>query len=168
MGLKELAKAELAESEDYRFHYWYQNFPVRNDICWTIYSEKLKSESFRFSHDTILSLKMDGEEIPFARIKEIKRLFLPKRYSVKVEILPCMIPQALEALSLYMQTDAFINNDAFSKGEVMPKINQIKAVQKELYNVLESSLLEGKPEEPYEKRMLKKRPAFVYRTEEAL
>jgi hypothetical protein len=48
----------------------------------------------------------------------------------------------------------------------MFRINQIKAVQKELYNVLESSILEGKPKEPYEKRKLKERPAFVYRTAE--
>lgn len=144
----------------------YGNYPVFNNIWWTIDSEKLKSESFRFSPDTIFSLKMNGEEIPFARVKRIEKLFFPEKYKAKVEILPCMIPQALEALSLYLQTDSFINNDAFSKGDVMFKINEIKAVQKELYKVLESSILEGKPKEPYEKRKLKERPAFVYRTVE--
>jgi len=162
MGLKELAAAELAENEDNQFRYMYGYRPVFNNIWYEIDSEKLKLEHFRFSPDTIFSLKIDGEEIPFARVKKTKRIFLPDRYETRVEILPCMIPQALEALSMYLQTNSFINGKDFSKSEVMPSINQVRVVQKELYSILESSILEGKPTEPYIKRKLKERPAFVH------
>lgn len=69
-----------------------------------------------------------------------------------MEILPCMIPQALEGLAQYMQTHPVISGDSFSKKDARHYVREIQVVQRELNNLLESTLLERKVEQSYQER----------------
>jgi hypothetical protein len=125
MGLKELAKDALYEEGDFEVYGLYGTHSVVNDIAYTCGSEKIREEHFRHNGKARFSLKIDGEEIPFATAKKEKGLFWGK-YKANVHILPCMVPQAIEALGLYIR-DKNLSPDSLSK---------IHAVQKELYDIL--------------------------------
>jgi hypothetical protein len=152
MRLNELATRELNGKDDFKFYGFNGNISVVNDIEYTYNSEKIKGEYFRFSDKIRFSLKIDDQEVPFATVTRSKRLVFPDNYDVRVEILPCMIPQALEGLVQYMQTHPVISGDSFSKNDARPYVREIQAVQRELNNILESTLFERKVEQSYQDR----------------
>ena len=63
--------------------------------------------------------------------------FFVGEYKVKLAVLPCMIPSALEALSSHMQEHPFYKHD----GKMMKKS---KALLNELLSTLENTLIEEK------------------------
>tara|TARA_Y100000310_G_C20273227_1_gene619028 strand:- start:82 stop:549 length:468 start_codon:yes stop_codon:yes gene_type:complete len=152
MRLNELATKELNGKDDFKLYGFNGNIPVVNDIWYTYNSEKIKGEYFRFSDKIRFSLKIDGQEVPFATVTRSKRSVFPDSYDARVEILPCMIPQALEGLAQYMQIHPVISGDSFSKKDARPYVREIQAVQRELNNLLESTLLERKVEQSYQER----------------
>ena len=97
-------------------------------------------------------MKIEGQEIPFATVEESKNAIFPNTYHAQIEILPCMIPHALDTLSTYMQTHPVISDDSVSKKEAKPYIKEIQSVQNGLINLLESTILERKVEESYNQR----------------
>lgn len=101
MELKELAAEALRGPGDFGVAYWdtLNRIPHFNDMWYTYDTEKMTGRYFRYSDKVRFSLKIDGEEIPFATVERKGKVF--PRYETRVEILPCMIPQALEALAYY-------------------------------------------------------------------
>jgi len=77
-------------------------------------SETLKAERFKNSDGKRFSLKIDGREIPFASTQK-RRFFGYKTY---IEILPCMISQAEDALV-----------HIFRSCMVLGKTKQVRSVQ---------------------------------------
>lgn len=160
MRLNDLAANELIEKGDFKFYgmNWMNSpgmergIPVVNDIWYTYHSERIKGEYFRFSDKVRFSLKIDGQEVPFATVTKTKRAVFPDSYEARVEILPCMIPQALEGLAEYMLAHPVISGDSFSKEAARPYVREIQAVQRELNDLLESTLLERKVEHAYQIR----------------
>ena len=147
MRLKELAVNRLIEGDDFKHYCFRGNIPVFNDIGSEYNSESIKGEYFRFTNKIRFSLKIDGQEIPFATMTWPKReVFSDNKYEVRVEILPCMIPKALEGLAIYAQEHPVISGKNFSKKETKSYMQEIQFVQMELNKLLKSTLLERKIE----------------------
>jgi hypothetical protein len=89
-------------------------------------SGTLKVEAFRHSGEKRFSLRINGREVPFARTRR-----RPLGYGARAEILPCMIPQAEEALDSYIEE---------LRGSGKGEIGEAKAVRRELARL--------KPEQP--------------------
>lgn len=95
----------------------------------------LKVEYFMPKDKVRYSLRINEEEIPFAIAT--KGFF---GYNANIQILPCMIPQAQEALSTWMMSGAragghtnYLSHD---------EIKRTEAVQKGLLDVLNSAISE--------------------------
>lgn len=138
--MKELASSALWGKNDY------------GDFWYTYDSKILKGEYYRCKDKVRFSMKIDGQEIPFATVERSKNAIFPNSYQAQIEILPCMIPQALDAISTYMQTHPVISENSFSKQDAKTYIKEIQSVQRGLINLLESTLLERKAEESYNQR----------------
>ena len=87
-------------------------------------------------------IKKDGQEIPFATVEALegsKQFYLfgerDEEYRVRLTILPCMIPSALESLTSHMQSHSFYKtNDKM--------MNKTKVLLSELLKTLETTLIE--------------------------
>jgi hypothetical protein len=96
----------------------------------------LKVEYFMPRDKVRYSLRIDEQFIPFAVVE--RGLF--RSYVADIKILPCMIPQAQEALSTWMMSGA----RAGGHTNYLPhdEIRRTEAVQKGLLGVLNSAISE--------------------------
>ncbi|MBU0536446.1 MAG: hypothetical protein KKE20_05745 [Nanoarchaeota archaeon] len=126
-------------------------YKMLDDISWRHKSFSLRQEVFRISGKSRYSFRLDdpsgpeypdGTWIPFATVKRKERLIRRDQYEVHVEILPCMIPDALKALAQYAQDSLLINGPQFSDYTSGREMAEIKAIQKELYAVHNQAIIE--------------------------
>lgn len=137
MKLKDLAEKALANEEDGRFFGWCGDIPRINNIWSTHTYPFLQIESFRISDKSRWSFEIDGEYIPFANVREKKNLFGTK-YNIELQILPCMIPKAVESLAKYVQDCYSISGANASNSKA--GLQEANAIRDKLYNLLESNL----------------------------
>ena len=154
MGLKEVAEDALMEGDDFKFYgFTGDGLPIVNNFWYTENTPTIKAEYFRRAEKVRYSLKIDGQEIPFATVETTKKRLFPDTYKVKVEILPSMIPKALEAMAAYLQTHPVLSGEFnFSNEDRLPYIKRVQAVQKSLNELLGSTLLERKVADAYQQR----------------
>lgn len=108
--------------------------------------EMLRIEYMRYREKERYSLKIDGKVVPFGTVEKVKRWVFLEEYIVRVEIFPCMIPKALEAIALYQQTNPVIEFDDFTEKETLEYLKKGRLIQEELNKLLESSILDRKKE----------------------
>lgn len=136
MSLGEVAERSLIEEGDFKFVRFDDTRAVFNDISGRVITEKLVIGYFRFSDKRRFSLKIGEQEIPFATVERTRRMLLPDKYKTKVEILPCMIPEALGALALHVLTEKYDIEKHTARS--------IQSVHKELGSLLENAYLKEK------------------------
>lgn len=137
MGLKEEALQKLVGEEETDF----------SQFCRYEYGE-LVMEFLPSSHSLgkkmyILYLKIGDQETPFASVKITER-FIRDRYEPNVQIPLDMVPSALEAIAMHLQTDKYINDPNLNDNGRVQNKNVLQAVRDELNILLKSPILENK------------------------
>lgn len=132
MRLKDIAEQDLSERDDYKSYYGGPfSTPVLGGVCKTISSDRIVEEEYRFIDKTRYSFKIDGQSIPFAAVRKTpRRVNLFRRgYNVKLAILPCMLPIAIDSLIEHIQTYGGISRKDNAVLEEL--LNTYQSMQKE-------------------------------------
>jgi hypothetical protein len=142
VGLRARSLEQLTEESDFSTYWSRDGTRVENNIK-IVYRSKfagITAEYFRCVPKVRFSLVLDEQEIPFATVTYKRQDASCDTYETHVEILPCMIPEALVGLSAYMNTHPVLMSSKSSQDERDQYLLEVVAVQMGLYALLKSTL----------------------------